>query len=96
MPFYCPLVSEAWPDMELWNMEPNKDFILIDQSENYLNLIDKLIKDKDYANKMYQSGKEVLINSNTVFHEWNRIMQSIDEDYKPVDVNQIIKTYNLI
>jgi len=96
MPFYCTLVSEAWPSMELWNMEPNKDFILIDQSENYLNLIDKLLKDKQYAHEMYQSGKNVLINNNTVFHEWNRIMQSIDEDYKPVDVSQIIKTYNLI
>jgi hypothetical protein len=95
LPFYSILISEAWPNMDMWNMDPNKDFILIDESNNYLNLIDRILKDKQYANEMYQSGKNILINNNTVFHEWNKVMQSIDEDYKPVDVLQILKTYNL-
>jgi hypothetical protein len=36
-----------------------------------------------------------LIDHNTVFHEWNKFMQHLDPDYKPVDVASILKTYNL-
>jgi hypothetical protein len=95
MPYYCILASEAWPNMEMWNMEPNKDFILLD-GDNSIELINKVLNDKTFANEMYQSVKEILLNSNTVFHEWNTIMSSIDEDYKPANISDIIKTYNLI
>lgn len=95
MPFYSILVSEAWPNMEMWNMEPNKDFILIDESDRYLELIQKILKDKDFATQMHKSGKDVLLEHNTVFHEWDRIMQSLDKDYKPVNISTIIKSYQL-
>ena len=94
MPYYCILASEPWPNMEWWNMEPNKDFILLD-GDNSVELINKVLNDKTFANEMYQSGKEILLNSNTVFHEWDAIMSSIDEDYKLASINSIIKTYNL-
>ena len=95
MPFYSILASEVWPNMELWNMEPNKDFILIDNSNQHLDLIEKAIKDQNFATQMFKSGKDILLNYNTVFHEWNRIMQNLDEDYKPIDVNAIVKSYQL-
>lgn len=96
MPFYCVLASEAWPNMELWNMEPNKDFILLDFSNTkYIELFDKILTDETAYNTMYMSAKNILLNYNTVFHEWDRIMSHIDEDYKKVDVNKIIKNYSL-
>lgn len=95
IPYYCILASEPWPDMELWNFEPNKDFILLDESDNSFEMLERVIKDQDFANKMYTAGKKTLIRYNTVFHEWNKFMQQIDIDYKPVDVNKILSTYNL-
>ena len=62
---------------------------------NFMEIVNKVLVDKDFAQQMYKSGKDILIKHNTVFHEWNRIMQNIDEDYKPVDVSSIIDTYNL-
>ena len=96
IPYYCILASESWPDMHLWNMEPNKDFILIDDSQNYVDLINKCIKDQQFANAMYNSAKSILLNYNTVFHEWNKIMTNIDETYKEIDVNTLIKNFQLI
>jgi hypothetical protein len=95
LPYYCVLVSEPWPNMEMWNMEPNKDFILIDESDNYVELIQKCFRDKNFCENMYQSAKSILINSNTVFHEWNRIMRNIDEDYTEIDVNKLMDNFNL-
>jgi len=95
IPYYCVLASEPWPDMELWNLEPNKDFILLDESDKSFEMLERVLEDKDFADKMYQSGKRVLIEHNTVFHEWNKFMQHLDPDYKPVDVASILKTYNL-
>lgn len=91
MPFYCILASEPWPKMEMWNLEPNKDFILIDNDKNFVYIIEKVIKDKEFREKMYKSGKEILINNNTVYHEWNNIMNQFDPDFKKFDINKILK-----
>jgi len=95
IPYYCVLASEPWPDMELWNFEPNKDFILLDESDKSYEMLERILSDKVAADRMYKSGKEILINHNTVFHEWNKFMQRIDPDYKPVNVNAIVADYNL-
>lgn len=95
MPYYCVLISEPWPNIEMWNMEPNVDFVLLDGSSNSIELINKLLGDKDFAQNMYKRSKDILINKNTVYHEWDKIMQQIDEDYKKVDVNYILKQFNL-
>lgn len=95
MPFYCALISEPWPNMEMWNMEPNKDFVLLDGSSKSIELIDRLLKDKEYSTQMHLRSRDILINKNTVYHEWNRILQNIDEDYKPIDVNGIINQFDL-
>lgn len=96
VPYYCVLVSEPWPDYEFWNMEPNKDFVLLDGTGMSLEVLDKVLNDKSFSSKMYESAKSILINKNTVFHEWNKIMQNIDEDYKPKDINQILKQFNFL
>lgn len=96
LPYYCVLASEPWPNMELWNMEPNKDFILIDENESYIELTNKVLNDTVFANSMYTSAKNILINKNTVFHEWDKIMTQIDEDYVPVDINKILHNFNLV
>jgi hypothetical protein len=92
MPFYCILASEVWPKMELWNMEPNKNFILIDESKNFVNVIDKILKDDDFKKSMFESGKNILLSKNTVFHEWNNIMSQFDPDFKRVNVELLLKS----
>lgn len=96
IPYYCVLASEWWPDMEMWNMEPNKDFILIDESQSYIDLINKCLVEEDFANKMYNSAKRILIEKNTVFHEWNSIMKNIDPDYNKIDVNDLVTKFQLL
>lgn len=96
MPYYCVLASEPWPNMEMWNMEPNKDFILIDSSQQYIELINKCIADRSFADKMFNSAKRILIEKNTVFHEWDKIMKKIDPDYKGINVNKLISKFQLL
>lgn len=92
MPFYCILASEPWPKMEMWNMEPNKDFILIDNKGEYVYTLEKVFKDIDFRNNMFNSGKRILISKNTVFHEWNNIMSKIDPDFEQINVETLLKT----
>lgn len=97
MPYYCVLVSESWPNMELWNMEPGKDFIMIDYSnDSFIDQIYKCSSDNLFAKKMFLSGRRVLLENNTGFHEWNRIMRNIDPDYKPVDVSLLLKKLDIL
>lgn len=91
IPYYTVMISEWWPNLDLWNMEPNKDFILLDYSDKCFEHIDKILND-DKANKqMLTSARNILINKNTSFHEWDNIMSKIDEDYKPVDISKLLK-----
>jgi len=96
MPYYCVLASEPWPNMELWNMEPNKDFILLDFSNTkYIEMIERVLSDDEFYNAMYTSAKNITIQYNTVFHEWDRIMSNIDEDYEKHDIAKIVGSYNI-
>lgn len=95
IPYYCILASEPWPNMELWNFEPNRDFILLDETDSSFELLERVVNDKELANRMYNAGKKTLINYNTVFHEWDRFMKQIDADYKPININNVLSTYNL-
>jgi len=92
LPYYCILVSEPWPDMHLWNMEPGRDFVLLDGNDS-IELLNRVFLDKSFADKMFESGKRILTEKNTVFHEWNEIMKQIDEDYANRDVDIILKKY---
>lgn len=96
LPYYCVLVSEWWPNMDMWHMEPNKDFILIDATQKHLELIDRCLSDPKFANQMYNSAKRILVEKNTIFHEWNKVMLNIDPDYKGIDVDKLISKFNLI
>jgi len=95
--FYSVLASEEWPDMEIMDLEPNVDFILLDYSNTkYLEMFEKVLNDDKFREQMFLSGKRKLLATNTVFHRWNVIMKEIDEDYKPIDVNKILGEYGLI
>lgn len=76
----------------MWNMEPNKDFILIDNKGEYVYTLEKVFKDMDFRNNMFNSGKRILISKNTVFHEWNNIMSKIDPDFEQINVETLLKT----
>ena len=78
MPYYCILASEPWPNMEWWNMEPNKDFILLD-GDNSVELINKVLNDKTFANEMYQSGKEILLNSKWAIPVYQRLLEYLQK-----------------
>lgn len=97
MPYYCVLASEPWPQMEMWNMEPNKDFVLLDFSNTeYIEIVDKILNDSKAYEEMYTSARRITVNKNTVFHEWNVIMTDIDEDFKKHDVSKIIDSFGIV
>jgi len=95
--YYSVLASEEWPDMEIMDLEPNKDFILLDYSNTkYLEMFEKVLNDDKFREQMFVSGRNKLLTKNTVFHRWDKIMSEIDEDYSPIDVNKILGEYGLI
>ena len=93
---YAVMASEEWPDMEIMDMEPNKDFILLDYTNTkWLEVIDQVLNDDQFRNEMFVSGRNKLINSNTVFHRWDKVMSQIDEDYNGTDFDEIVLSYVL-
>ena len=93
---HCVLASEEWPDMEIMDLEPNKDFILLDYSNSrYLEMFEKVLNDDTFREQMFKSGRHKLLTKNTVFHRWDKVMSEIDEDYTGTNVDEILKAYQL-
>jgi len=93
---YCVLASDEWPDMEIMDLEPNKDFILLDYSNTkYLEMFEKVLNDDKFREQMFKSGRHKLLTKNTIFHRWDKVMSEIDEDYTGTNVDEILKAYQL-
>ena len=43
-------------------------------------------------NKLLHNSRKALWSRNTAYHEWNKILPMMDDDFKPVDVIKLLKT----
>ena len=79
-------------DHELENYFDDDEIIIFNSVEEAVDKINKL-SEKEY-NLILNKGKKRLWNTNTVYHEWNKILPFMDSDYKIIDPLKIIKKYH--
>ena len=90
--FHSVLVSEPFPNIEHYYV-PDREFILFQSVDEAVEKIRRLEAEPVEYQKMLAASKKRVWNTNTVFHEWNRIMGIIDCDFKSPNIETIIKLY---
>jgi len=79
--YHSLLVSENFKGIENY-FEPEKEFILFNSVEEAIDKIKFVNSNESYYNTIKQASRRRLLETNTVYHQWNKIMSEIDEDYK--------------
>lgn len=90
IPAHCILLSEFAPELETYYYED--EFILFNSVEELVEKINKL-DDKEQV-ELFKRGNKALWGRNTAYHEWNKILPLMDPDFKPVDVDKLIREYH--
>lgn len=89
IPNYTVLLTEPAPCLDLYFDESEIIiFNSIDEAKEKINYYNS--NEKEY-NKLLHNGKRALWNRNTCYHEWNKILPAIDNDYKSLDVIKLLK-----
>lgn len=89
VPNFGVLFTENFPGLDNYY---NKDEIVIFNSpEDLVEKINYFEQNPKELEKIFLKGKKALWERNTVYHEWNKILPQIDEDYKKLNPNKIIK-----
>jgi len=90
--YHSVLVSETFPNIEDY-YEPDVEFILFESVDEAIDKIKYYESNPHLYDKILTASRNRVWNTNTVFHEWNKIMTIIDPDYNNQNVNQILKLY---
>ena len=92
VPNFAVLFTEDFPGLkEYYN---NDEMVVFSSVEDCIEKINYFDKNPKELEKIYLKGKKALWGRNTVYHEWNKILPQIDEDYKKINPNEIIKKYH--
>lgn len=92
--YHSVLVSEPFPNIEEY-FEPDKEFVIFETVDEAIDKIKYLESNPNEYSKIYEASKKRILNSNTVFHQWDKAMKVIDPDYSKVNIDKIIQNYNL-
>lgn len=95
IPFYSVLFSEYFPQLENY-YDINKEIVVFETVEEAVDKIKFYENNHSEYQKILISGRNRLIKTNTVYHEWDRAMKIIDEKYNPININDILIKHNLI
>lgn len=94
IPYYSVLVSEYFPTIENY-YDLDKEIVIFNTVDEAIDKI-KFYESNELAYKtILEAGRRRLIQTNTVYHEWQKAMSIIDQDYNSLDINSIMKNYNL-
>ena len=89
IPNWCILLTQPWPDMnEYYDME--NECVMFETIEEAIKKIKYLDANPSEYDRIKKAGRNKLWNSNTVYHEWNKILPNIDPDYKQLDISKLL------
>jgi|TARA_B100000073_G_C23735887_1_gene572150 hypothetical protein len=89
IPAHSVLLTEYAPELkEYYNDDEMILFNSVDDAIEKINYYNSNQKEYD---KLLHNGKRALWNRNTAYHEWNKILPNMDEDFKPLDVIKLLK-----
>lgn len=90
IPYHTVMLSEWFKGIENY-YEPNKEFILFENTDEAIDKIKHYEKNpKDYS-KIFEAGRNRLLSTGTCYHRWNDILNRLDPDFKKYDVSKILK-----
>lgn len=92
IPNWCILLTEPFPDMEQY-YDIDNDIVVFNSVDEAIEKMKFLENNPLEYNRIFENGKQKLWSQNTALHEWDKIMQEIDKDYKRVEVNDILAKY---
>ena len=90
IPNWCVLLTQSFPEAELYYDTIN-ELVMFDSVDEAIEKMKYLDAHPDEYEKIKIAGKRKLWNSNTAYHEWNKILPNIDPDYKQLDITKILK-----
>lgn len=90
--YYSVIVSEPFPNIEEY-YEPDKEFIQFTTVEEAVDKIKFYNSNPQAYQQMKLQAQRRLWNTNTNYHQWDKLMQQIDEDYKPTDIATVLKQF---
>ena len=90
IPSQAVLLTEPAPELDTYFNED--EIIIFNSVEEAVDRVNS-IKEDEY-NTILKRGQKALWNRNTVYHEWNKILPLIDQDYNQIDPINIIKKYH--
>ena len=90
IPSQAVLLTEPAPGLDEYF--DDDEIIIFNSIEEAVDKINS-ISQKEY-NTILKKGQKALWNRNTVYHEWNKILPLIDQDYNQINPINIIKKYH--
>lgn len=78
--YHSVLVSEWFPGIEEY-FEPEKEFIMFESVDEAIDKIKFISSHDSYYNNIKEASRKRLLETNTIYHQWNNIMSQIDEDF---------------
>lgn len=90
IPMHSILLSEPAPELELYYSED--EYVIFNNVEEGVEKI-KSLSEKQKQD-LFERGRRAVWERNTAYHEWNKILPSMDPDFVPQDVPTILQKYH--
>lgn len=91
LPYFTLTVAEPFPDMETY-YDLDKEMLIFNTVPEAVDKIQRVLRDDALYVQMRETGRRRLLSSHTCYHVWNKhILPKMDIDYKPINVEQILK-----
>ena len=89
IPAYSVLLTEYAP--ELTDYYDDTEMILFNSVDEAVEKIEYYNSNPKEYDKLLHNGRRALWTRNTAYHEWNKILPNMDEDFKSLDVIKLLK-----
>lgn len=90
--YYSVLVSEPFPGIEKY-FQPDTEFIMFETVDEAIEKIKYYESNPNKYQELLLASRKKILETNTVFHQWDYIMSIIDHDYKKQNIINIVKKY---
>lgn len=90
IPNFCVMLTQSFPDMEQY-IDTENDCVLFETVDEAIEKIKLLENDNNLYYTMFNNGKRKTWEENNCYIEWQKILPNIDCDFKPFDINKILK-----
>ena len=92
IPNHTVLLTEPAPGLE--NYFNDDEVIIFNSIEEVKEKIAYYNSNHAAYTKLLDKGRKAIWSRNTCYHDWNKILHLIDDDYTQIDVTKLLKTHH--